>query len=209
MSWPMAARTWSRSPNAPTGFVDIATVDAVKLGVVDGNRDAEDERALVERARAEPAAFAELYQRYLPRVYAFAYRRTGVVEAAEDITSAAFERALRNLGAFHWQPGGFGPWLFRIVSNELVNQYRDTGRAASPRGRAAADRLHGTPSGDPAELVGARDEVQGVLAVMDRLSPRYQQALSLRYLSGLTSDEAAAALGTSKATIMGFLMHEL
>ena len=36
---------------------------------------------------------------------------------------------------------------------------------------------------------------------MDRLSPRYQQALSLRYLSGLTSDEAAAALGTSKATM--------
>ena len=155
----------------------------------------------MERARADPAAFGELYQRYLPRVYAFAYRRTGVVEAAEDITSAAFERALRNLGAFHWQPGGFGPWLFRIVSNELVDQYREAGRAASPRGQGAADRLHGSAAGDPAELVGARDEVQEMLAVMDRLSPRYQQALALRYLSGLTPAEAATALGTSKATM--------
>lgn len=166
-----------------------------------GTRDAEDERALVERARADPEAFAELYQRYLPRVYAFAYRRTGVVEAAEDITSAAFERALRNLGAFRWQPGGFGPWLFRIVSNELVDQYREAGRAASSRGQGAAHRLHGTAPVDPAEIVGVRDEVQEVLTAMDRLSPRYQQALSLRYLSGLTPEQAAAALGASKATM--------
>ena len=41
---------------------------------------------------------------------------------------------------------------------------------------------------------------------MDRLSPRYQQALSLRYLAGLTPDEAAAALGTSKAT-MAVVVH--
>ena len=79
----------------------------------------------MERARADPTAFAELYRRYLPRVHGFAYRRTGAVEVAEDITSAAFERALRNLPSFKWQPGGFGPWLFRIVSNELVDHYRD------------------------------------------------------------------------------------
>ena len=85
----------------------------------------------MERARVDPSAFAELYRRYLPRVHAFAYRRTGAVEVAEDITSAAFERALRNLDAFTWRPGGFGPWLFRIVSNELVDHYRRTGRAAS------------------------------------------------------------------------------
>jgi RNA polymerase sigma-70 factor (ECF subfamily) len=168
---------------------------------VDGIHDADDERALVERARVDSSAFAELYRRYLPRVYAFAYRRTGTVEAAEDVTSAAFERALRNLGAFEWRSGGFGPWLFRIVANELVDQYRAAGRAASPRGQGAADRLHGTPDGDPADVVGARDEVEEVLAAMDRLSPRYQQALSLRYLSGLSQDEAAAALGTSKATM--------
>ena len=36
---------------------------------------------------------------------------------------------------------------------------------------------------------------------MDRLSPRYQQALALRYLADLSTDEAAAAMGTSKATL--------
>jgi RNA polymerase sigma-70 factor (ECF subfamily) len=168
---------------------------------VDEYPDAEEEQALVERARADPSAFGELYRRYLPRVYAFAFRRTGVVEAAEDITSAAFERALRGLALFRWQPGGFGPWLFRIVANELADQYRQAGRAASDRGRGAAQRLAGAEPDDPAALVESRDEVADVLAAMDLLTPRYQKALSLRYLSGLSPDEAAAAMGTSKATM--------
>jgi RNA polymerase sigma-70 factor (ECF subfamily) len=174
---------------------------------VDGRADADgDERALVELARADPAAFAELYRRYLPRVHAFAYRRTGVIEVAEDITSAAFERALRNLDAFAWRPGGFGPWLFRIVANELADHYRRTGRAASPRTAGAAVRLQAAAPRDPADEVGERAAVAELLAAMDRLSPRYQRALELRYLAGLTPDEAATALGTSKAT-MAVVVH--
>lgn len=168
---------------------------------MDGQRHADgDERALVERAKADPSAFAELYRRYLPRVHAFAYRRTGSVEAAEDITSAAFERALRNLHAFSWRPAGFGPWLFRIVANELADHYRRAGRAASDRAAGAADRLHADDPRDPADEVGERDAVAELLTAMDRLNPRYQRALELRYLAGLSADEAAAAMGVSKAT---------
>ena len=160
----------------------------------------------MERARADPAAFAELYRRYLPRVHAFAYRRTNDPEAAQDITSAAFERALRNLHAFRWQPGGFGPWLFRIVANELADHYRRAGRAASDRAAGAAHRLAAQPPRDPADEVGDRDAVDELLAAMNLLSPRYQRALELRYLAGLTPDEAAAAMGTSKAT-MAVVVH--
>jgi RNA polymerase sigma-70 factor (ECF subfamily) len=169
---------------------------------VDDRADVDgDEQAMVERARADPSAFAELYRRYLPRIHAYAYRRTGAVEVAEDITSAAFERALRNLHAFTWQPGGFGPWLFRIASNELADHYRRAGRAASSRSVHAARGLLPDAPADPADEVGERDAVAEVLAAMDRLSPRYQQALSLRFLAGLTPDEAATAMGTSKATM--------
>lgn len=160
----------------------------------------------MEQAQADPAAFGELYRRYLPRVYGFAFRRTGSVEAAEDVTSAAFERALRNLGSFAWRPGGFGPWLFRLVANELVDHHRRAGRAASPRSQAAAGRLSADEPHDPADIVGTRDAVAELLAAMDRLSPRYQRALALRYLAGLSAEEAATALGTSKAT-MAVVVH--
>ena len=136
--------------------------------------------------RSDPAAFAELYRRYLPRVHAFAYRRTGDVEAAEDITSAAFERALRNLGCV--RAGGraaSAPWLFRIVANELVDHYRRTGRASSPRslGGAAAGSRPTTRATRRTWSATAMPSPR-LLAAMDRLSPRYQQALSLRYLAG-------------------------
>lgn len=160
----------------------------------------EDERMLVEQAQADPAAFGELYRRYLPRVHAFAYRRTGVTEVAEDITSAAFERALRNLRSFTWGPGGFAPWLFRITANELADHYRRSERATSPRAAVAAARLHGSEPRDPGELVGEQGAVGEMLAAMDRLSPRYQQALSLRYLADLAPEDAARAMGVSRPT---------
>ena len=160
-----------------------------------------DERGLVELARSEPDAFAELYRRYVSRVYAFAYRRTSAPEVAEDITSAAFERALRNLGSFRWRPGGFGPWLFRIVANELVDHYRRTSRASSDRARRAEYGLLADRPPDPADIVDDRDTASRALTAMNALNPRYQRALSLRYLSDLSADEAAAAMGTSKATM--------
>ena len=160
----------------------------------------------MERAKADPSVFAELYRRYLPRVHAFAYRRTGAVEVAEDVTSATFERALRNLGSYSWRPGGFAPWLFRIASNELVDHYRRTERAGSARAVEAGLLLRAHAAPDPAEAVEGRDAVDELLGAMNRLSPRYQRALALRYLSGLSPDEAAAAMGTSKAT-MAVVVH--
>ncbi len=195
--------------HGPGGREVVATgvTDTGTLVQVDGHASADgDEQALVERARTDPAAFAELYRRYLPRVHAFAYRRTGIVEVAEDITSAAFERALRNLGSFTWRGGGFGPWLFRIASNEIADHYRRSGRAASPRTVAAAADLSTGVHPDPAAELDERDSVGAMLAAMDRLIPRYQRALELRYLAGLSPQEAAAAFGTSRAT-MAVVVH--
>jgi RNA polymerase sigma-70 factor (ECF subfamily) len=180
----------------------LVAAEAVTLEPVRFDGDASgDERDLVERARADPEAFGELYRRYLPRVYAFAYRRTGVPDVAEDITSAAFERALRNFDAFTWRTGGFGPWLFRIAANELIDHYRRTARATSDRARIAAHALHGDGPPDPIDAVLGRDAAAEVLVAMTGLNDRYQRALSLRYLSDLSAAEAAAAMGTSRATM--------
>lgn len=181
--------------------------DVVRLEPVDRGRDtgldlAElDERRLVELARTDPDAFAELYRRYLPRVFAFAHRRSGSTDVAEDITSTAFERALRRLDTFSWRASGFGPWLFRIVANELVDHYRRVARETSDRAHLAERALLADSPPDPADVVDRRDATATLLQAMNDLSPRYQEALSLRYLSGLTTDEAAAAMGTSKATL--------
>lgn len=155
-----------------------------------------DELALVERAATDFEAFAELYRRYLPRVHAFAYRRTGSVQAAEDICSATFEAALRSIDRFRWRSGGFAPWIFRIASRQTIAHYRKEGRAGSARGQTAMAILSGGHAPPADVTVGSTDELRDAL---DLLSDRYQQAIALRHLAGLDTAEAARAMGMSKS----------
>lgn len=167
-----------------------------------------DEQALVERAvGGDREAFSVLYRHYVTRIYAFAYRRCGSRDLAEDVTAASFERALRHLTGFEWKGGGFGPWLFRLAARELVDHYRADERA---RGRRNARALRASlllspaPDIDPAEA--GPEPNDALRAGLDALSPRHQQAISLRYLAGLSPEESAAAMGTSKAT-MAVTLH--
>jgi len=156
---------------------------------------------LVARARRDPGAFSALYRRYVDRIYAFAHRRTWTREAAEDVTAATFERAYRHLERFDTTGAGFGPWLYRIASNELVDHYRREGRSKSKRGQRALRVLADTPAVDDVDRIERDEEVRAMLAALADLRPRYQEALTLRYLSGLSADDAAHAMGCSKPVL--------
>jgi RNA polymerase sigma-70 factor, ECF subfamily len=160
-----------------------------------------DDAELVLRAQTDPSAFGSLYRRYVGRIYAFAHRRTWTREAAEDITAATFERAYRHLDRFDAEGAGFGPWLYRIAANELVDHYRREGRSRSTRGQRALRALSDEETHDDLETVERDGEIQDMLAALDKLRPRYQQALTLRYLSGLSADDAAEAMGCSKPVL--------
>jgi RNA polymerase sigma-70 factor (ECF subfamily) len=160
-----------------------------------------DERALIARACSDPSAFGVLYRAYVDRIYAFAYRRTWTREAAEDVTAATFERALRHLERFDADGAGFGPWLFRIAANELVDHYRREGRTRSDRGQRGLHVLAGHPVEDDVDAIEREDEVRAMIEALGTLRPRYQRALTLRYLAGLSADEAATAMGCSKPVL--------
>ena len=179
----------------------------VQLSQVDGPSDPFDEQSLVERARTDRDAFAELYRHYLPRIYAFAYRRCGSRPLAEDVTAATFEEALRSLPSYVAKGGGFGPWLFRIAANEIVDHYRADERARGRKGHRALTLLaaHGSVEAC-AELAEDGADHGRLLAALGTLNPRYQKAISLRYLAGLSHEEAAEAMGTTKP-VMAVTLH--
>jgi len=160
-----------------------------------------DDRELVVKARLDPSAFGALYRRYVSRIFAFAHRRTWTREAAEDVTAATFERAYRNLDRFDIDGAGFGPWLYRIAANELVDHYRREGRSRSNRGQRALRSLADDETYDDLEGIERDDEIADMLTALDTLRPRYQQALTLRYLSGLSAEDAADAMGCSKPVL--------
>ena len=104
--------------------------------------------------------------------------------------------------------GGFGPWLFRIAANEIVDHYRADERARGRKGHRALTLL-AVPTGSAeacAELAEDGADHGRLLAALGTLNPRYQKAISLRYLAGLSHEEAAEAMGTTKP-VMAVTLH--
>jgi RNA polymerase sigma-70 factor (ECF subfamily) len=87
-----------------------------------------EERLLVEAAQKDPARFAELYEINFERVYAFIARRVGDRDAAEDLTSEVFHKALANLRRFEWRGVPFAAWLLRIAGNAIADRAQRAGR---------------------------------------------------------------------------------
>jgi RNA polymerase sigma-70 factor (ECF subfamily) len=161
------------------------------VGIRSSRRGGLDEQALVEAARRDADAFAELYRRHVAAVHAFAYRRSGSRTIADDVTAATFERALRNLHRFEWRPSGIGPWLYRIAANELADHHRRERRRSDREAAAGDPRPH-------AVAIEPTDPDDDVLAALSALRPRYQEVLTLRYLADLDAAEVAAAVGISR-----------
>jgi RNA polymerase sigma-70 factor, ECF subfamily len=168
---------------------------------------ADVERPLVARSRTDAAAFAELYDFYLPRIYGYVQRRVGERSVAEDLTATTFERALVALRRGGFRNDSFGGWLYRVASNAIVDHVRN-GTRTVPLDDGA------TPgAGDPDERAAgafraalARDELQRAFA---RLSPSQRRVLTLRFLDDLDAAEASAVLGCSRNTFAARLHRAL
>ncbi|MGD0566687.1 MAG: sigma factor, partial [Candidatus Goldiibacteriota bacterium] len=69
--------------------------------------DKKSEKELVEEARRDPKAFGAIFDLYHAKILKYAAYRTGNAEAARDITSEAFFKALNKLWQFKWSGASF------------------------------------------------------------------------------------------------------
>ena len=92
--------------------------------------------------------------------------------------------------------------MFRIASNELVDVYRADGR----QDRAVRSIGAELRSRHEEHTPGMQPDREDLVAALSKIRPRYQRALTLRYFADLTNDEAAAAMGVSRAT-MAVVVH--
>jgi RNA polymerase sigma-70 factor (ECF subfamily) len=155
-----------------------------------------EERLLVEAAQKDPARFAELYEINFERVYAFVARRVGDRDAAEDLTSEVFHKALANLRRFEWRGAPFAAWLLRIAANAIADRAQRAGR------ELAVD--------DPPEVgVDATADVglEGVehrarlFRLVDRLPADQQRVVVMRFAEEKSIREIAEALGRTEGAV--------
>ena len=82
------------------------------------------EDQLVERAKVDADAFGELYSHYFGQIYRFVYSRLRDQDAAEDVTSEVFFKALRAIGRYKPSGHPFSAWLYQISVNAIADHYR-------------------------------------------------------------------------------------
>ena len=165
------------------------------------------EQALVADARADAAAFGELYDFYLPRIYGFIARRVGDREAAEDLTATTFERALGAVRREDFRNASFGGFLYRVATNAVVDHARRQ-RRTIPLGVRASD-LDEDGDEQAAESIGDDAATRAFAAAIDRDVLRralvrvpevHRKVIVLKYFDGLEIDELCAALACSRQT---------
>jgi RNA polymerase sigma-70 factor (ECF subfamily) len=157
----------------------------------------------IERAKQNPAAFGELYDRYVDRIYNYIVYRVGDAGDAEDLTARVFQRALVKMPDYVDRGAPFGAWLYRISHNLIANWYRDTGRYE----RVSFESLDTTYGGIEApRMVGDQmaERMMGgelITRAIRRLDADRQSLLILKFNQGLSNAEIASVLGRSEGAI--------
>ena len=158
-----------------------------------------EEMALVERAKTDKAAFGELYERYVERIYDYIYYRTSNKADAEDLTARVFVRALQHIENFEYRGVPFSAWLYRIAHNLVANFHRDRSRRKII---ALDDIMHWYAHDESPELITQLlDDKEALVAAVRRLPADRQELLALKHVEQLTNAEIGEIMGRSEGAI--------
>jgi RNA polymerase sigma-70 factor, ECF subfamily len=159
-------------------------------------------------AATEREAFAILVTRTQGPVFGFLYRMLGDVDAARDAAQETFLKACsaRHRAVTHPTPLA---WLFRIAANAARDDLRRRQRLRwLPWDASTHDRLlPASACEQPESAAILRERHDAVQRVLDRMTPRYREALLLREYAGLSCAEIGAATGKSTAAVKSLLFR--
>ena len=170
----------------------------------------EQEYEYLQQARKEPQAFVHLYDHYFPRVHAYVHYRVHSPQDAEDVIADVFFKAIRELKRFKWRKqGSFAAWLFRIAHNLVVDYYRQDKRIALPLELSDGSVELTSHAPLPEQILAQQETFQQIRALVETLSPRRQEIITLKFFGGLRNCEIARILELDERTIAAHLSRGL
>ena len=131
-------------------------------------------------------------------LFAYAYRLTGAVPDAEDLTQQTFLTAQEKLGQLR-DPASARSWLFTILRNHFLKACQ------KKRPQAAGDldlNINSVPDTVPREDEIDREKLQRALA---ELAPNYRLVLTMFYFEDSSYREIAERLDLPMGTVMSRL----
>jgi RNA polymerase sigma factor (sigma-70 family) len=159
---------------------------------------------LIIRSRADPALFAEIFDRHHAQLYRYLRRRAGAGLAA-DLAAETFVTAFSRRGAYRADGEGARPWLYGIAHNLLRNHLRHEHRQLAAYARHGADPLADPGAQAEFSLADARaDSAAGsamLAGILARMPARDRDVLLLFAWADMSYAEIAQALKIPVGTV--------
>ncbi len=151
----------------------------------------------IEQAKqGNPAAIAELYNRYWRAARAAAYGVTAEINLAEDAASEAFYTAIKSLQDLK-DKNRFGPWLHTIV----IRTARRISKARSKENNIEPQRQSDTRPPSPSSRLEQQELANLIHEAVGTLSESLREAISVFYFEGYNLKEAAHFLDVPEGTL--------
>ncbi len=157
-----------------------------------GANDHEEVRKLIESAKTDRDAIAQLYRIHHRVVESYVKRRVSNAEDADDIISEVFFAMVKGLPSFRWRGVPFNIWLYRIATNKISRWARQQ--------RSIVVNHMQELQAKPTELSEHLD-TEYIAIALECLPIRLQDVLTLYYFEGLSISEIAAVINRSEGTI--------
>jgi len=140
---------------------------------------------------------SELFGEHHRRVLRAAYRITGSMADAEDVTQAVFLRLAGDTGPV----ANAASYLYRAAINGSLDLLRRRKTSPTERLESAAQIASAAPYSSPEREVSSRELGDILRLAIAELPPRAAEMFTLRYLEELGNREIAALMRTSQAVV--------
>ncbi len=159
------------------------------------------ERVLVLRSQTgDAAAFAELVERYQPRLRYYLGKMLGDAHRAEDALQDVWFAVFRAVPRLA-DAGAFRAWLYRIARDRAAREFRQRRPAPQP--------LHEVDLMDRGveEANFTAEDVERIHAALDALPAERREVVVLRYIEDMSYEEIARVVGCELGTVRSRLHY--
>jgi RNA polymerase sigma-70 factor, ECF subfamily len=152
-------------------------------------------------------AYAQLVNRYLPKMRALALRLTQNDTIADDICQDVFFKLWQH--AANWQPdAALGTWLYRVTYNQTMDYFRRHKHTSTTIDidDELADKLADTAPNPEQNYSNGQISAQ-VQAALQLLPQAQRSALLLFHYHGLSQQHVAEAMALNVGAVEGLLFR--
>lgn len=165
----------------------------------------EDAGLIALAKQGDREAFAELYRRYLPLIYAYVRARLADDRDAEDLTGLVFLRAFQTVSRYKTQGWPYSAFLYRVARNLVIDHYRKT-KPNEPLEKA--DEVLSAEA-SPDDRLEDGEERRRLRSALAGLPEDYQEVIRLRIMLSLPTSTVAAWLGRGEGAVRVLLYRAL